>query len=164
MLNALSFIGWHNSGKTTLLTNLINLLSENGYKIGIIKHAHADLKIPLAKDSEKLFLAGASQVYVSSPKITIDYQRQAAEKTLTELYESLNSDLDLILVEGFKEEDLPKIEVVRAEINPTPVLSPNTIALVTDIPMELDLPIFGFTEIELLLNFIISYFNLQQTS
>ncbi len=161
MFPALSFIGRHDVGKTTLLTKLISLFSERAYKVGVVKHAHKDIHITADKDSEKLFLAGANQVYLSSPNIVINYQRQAVEKSLKAIYEEIpKGNMDLILVEGFKEELLPKIEVIREDINPIPIFAPNTIAFVTDIPIKTELPIFGFNEIEQLLEFIVDYFNL----
>ncbi len=161
MFPALSFVGRHDVGKTTLLTKLISLFSKRGYKVGVVKHAHKDIQIPAAKDSEKLFLAGANQVYLSSPNIIINYQRQSVEKSLKEIYEEIpKKNVDLILVEGFKEELLPKIEVIREDINSIPIFAPNTIAFVADIHIETKLPIFSFTEIEQLLEFIIDYFNL----
>ncbi len=164
MIPALSFVGRHDAGKTTLLTKLIKLFATSDYKVGVVKHAHKEIEIPLAKDSEKLFLAGANQVYVSSPEITINYRRNLVEESLDEIYAKMLADkMDLILVEGFKEESLPKIEVIRKAINPNPILASNTIALVTDMAFETKLPVFQFAQTKQLLDFIIDYFQLSSS-
>lgn len=155
MVPIISFVGRHNSGKTTVLTEVINHLSLLGYKVAVIKHVHHTLSIDPLKDSEKLYNAGAEFVLASSPGITIRYQRQDQEPSFTEIREQIPEDIDLIIVEGFKNEALPKIEVLRQDIDPLPMLLPQTLALISDFNLSSDRPVFHRTQTEEIVAFIL---------
>ena len=79
ILPTISFVGRHNSGKTTILTRVINRLTAAGYKVALIKHTHHDLDIGGNKDSELMLKAGAEFVLASSPQLSIQYQRYKQE-------------------------------------------------------------------------------------
>jgi molybdopterin-guanine dinucleotide biosynthesis protein B len=107
--------GWSGAGKTTLLTRVIPVLAQRGLRVATIKHAHHafDVDQP-GKDSYEHRKAGASEVIVSSERrwVIMHEVGDAAEATLADLVRKL-SPCDLVLVEGFKREPLPKIEVFR---------------------------------------------------
>src|SRR5579862_6498961 len=111
----LGVVGWSGSGKTTLLTRLIPVLSGRGLKIATLKHAHHafDVDQP-GKDSYEHRKAGASEVIVSSARRWVQMHEvgDGPEALLGELLER-TSACDLVLVEGFKTERHPKLEVFR---------------------------------------------------
>jgi len=115
----LAVVGWSGSGKTTLLEHLVAGLSGAGLRINIVKHSHHDIELePPRKDSARLRLAGAAEVMIASPyRIAIMRELRAApEPPLAELLARL-SPADLTLVEGYKWESLPKLEVHRPALN-----------------------------------------------
>ncbi len=141
----LGFVGYSGSGKTTLLTQLIALLRERGYQLGVIKHAHHQFDIDHpGKDSYELRHAGASQMLVASKyrwALISETPQQEHDPQLGELIAKLDcSELDLILVEGFKHETYPKLEVYRevASHSPLYIDDPQIIALVTELPADID--------------------------
>ena len=144
----LGFCAYSGTGKTTLLTQLIPVLKEHGLKIGLVKHAHHgfDTDLP-GKDSYKLRKAGACEMLVASAKrwaLVHEYSERTKDPVLEELLPHLSLDeLDLVLVEGFKHESLPKIELYRPSLG-KPYLFPNVpgiIALATDIAPREDIEI-----------------------
>ena len=103
-------VGWKNSGKTTLMANLIQELTRRGFAISVIKHAHAKFEIDHpGRDSFKMREAGARQVMLSSPRrfALMRELGDAPEMTFAELlpYAGL---CDLVLVEGYKREVIPE--------------------------------------------------------
>jgi molybdopterin-guanine dinucleotide biosynthesis protein B len=115
-MRIIGFAGWSGAGKTTLLTRLIPYLTGRGVRVSTIKHAHHrfDIDRP-GKDSYEHRMAGASQVLVSSANrwALMTELRGAPEPDLRTLIGHL-SPVDLLLVEGFKRDPHPKIEVFRA--------------------------------------------------
>ncbi|MGR8933562.1 MAG: molybdopterin-guanine dinucleotide biosynthesis protein B [Gammaproteobacteria bacterium] len=139
----LGFAAYSGTGKTTLLTRLIPLLKQRGLRIGLIKHSHHSFNIDQpGKDSFRLREAGASPVMLISKirrAVITDFDAEQ-EPLLDEQLQFLDqSQLDLILVEGFKHEHFPKIELYRPALN-VPLLfphDPSVIALATDTPLPL---------------------------
>lgn len=124
----IGFAAFSGTGKTTLLTRLIPILKQKGLRIGLIKHGHHnfDIDIP-GKDSFRLREAGASPVMIVSrhrrAMITeINPEQEPKLDDQLKLFDQ--SALDLILVEGFKAESFPKIELHRSGLN-NPLLYPN---------------------------------------
>jgi len=115
----LSFVAASGTGKTTLLTRLIPILRDRGLRCAAIKHSHHDVDVDIpGKDSHRLRMAGAQQVLLSSPYRTfwIEEGDGAAEPDFEWLVSRLDhSVLDMVLVEGFRQAHLPKIEVHRAQ-------------------------------------------------
>jgi molybdopterin-guanine dinucleotide biosynthesis protein B len=130
-MRIIGFAGWSGAGKTTLLTRLIPHLTGQGVRVSTIKHAHHrfDIDRP-GKDSYEHRMAGASQVLVSSANrwALMTELRGAPEPDLRTLIGHL-SPVDLLLVEGFKRDPHPKIEVFRAA-NAKPWLHPEDPAIV----------------------------------
>src|SRR5215212_5451358 len=117
-MKVIGLAGWSGAGKTTLLTRAIPQLQKQGLRVSVIKHAHHafDVDVP-GKDSWKHREAGATEVLVSSSQrwALMRELRGAAEPRLPELLAKL-SPVDLVVVEGFKREPHPKIEVWRAAL------------------------------------------------
>lgn len=124
----LGFAAFSGTGKTSLLTRLIPILKHEGLRIGVIKHSHHDFEIDQpGKDSFRLRAAGATPVMLVSPhrRAVITEFSPTIEITLPEqLAVFANLDLDLILVEGFRDENYPKIELHRPSLG-KPLLYPN---------------------------------------
>lgn len=139
----LGFAAASGTGKTTLLTQLIPLLKQQGLRVGLIKHSHHDFEIDKpGKDSFRLRAAGASPVMlVSSYRCAVitEFEEPVEPRLMQQLHAFENMELDLILVEGFKAEPFPKIELHRAELN-HPLLYPNDpdiIAVASDVELKL---------------------------
>jgi molybdopterin-guanine dinucleotide biosynthesis protein B len=124
----LGFAAASGTGKTTLLTKLIPVLKHNGLRIGLIKHSHHDFEIDKpGKDSFRLREAGASPVMLVSGhrRVIITELTSEKEPGLDEQLKLFDqSELDLILVEGFRAEKFPKIELHRSSLD-NPLLYPN---------------------------------------
>jgi len=138
----LGFAAFSGTGKTSLLTQLLPKLNELGLRVAVIKHAHHkfDIDIP-GKDSYELRKAGAEQMLIASSRLTALMQtRHDQEPQLSELLPRLDQQqLDLILVEGFKQEVIPKIELHRPTLE-KPLLyqeDDNIIAIASDEALSL---------------------------
>jgi len=150
----LGFAAYSGAGKTTLLKKLLPLLTERGLRIGMIKHAHHSFDIDTpGKDSYELRKAGATQMLVASAQreaLMID-KPAPAEPHLDTLIGQLRQDeLDLILVEGFKQVAFPKIELHRPSVG-KPALYPgddSVIAVATDaaLPEATNLPVLDIND------------------
>lgn len=117
----LGFAAFSGTGKTTLLRKLIPLLAEKGIRTAVVKHAHHQFDIDLpGKDSYELRKSGAQQVLISSCNLMALMEVQSSDMTESKLAELLpkldSSHCDLILVEGFKHEVFPKIELHRPQL------------------------------------------------
>lgn len=160
MAAVISFIGRHNSGKTTVLSGVISYLTKSGYKVAVIKHAHHHLNIDIYKDSEMFLQAGAEYVCASSPELILKYQHRESEADVYTLLREVPEDFDLVIVEGYKNEALPKIEVLRGEIDSEPMLFPQTLALVSDFPLQAEVTVFSSQAVEEIARFILAVLQL----
>ena len=141
-IQVLGFSAYSGTGKTTLLRKLIPLLKQAGVQVAVIKHAHHDFDIDIpGKDSYELRKAGADQVLIASDKrrALITETVPAREPELTELVASLHvSDVDLVLVEGFRHLPFSKIELHRPALG-KPLIYPedsSIIAIAFDEPVD----------------------------
>ena len=124
--NVLGVVGWSGSGKTTLLEYLVAQLAARGLRVNVVKHSHHDIPLePAHKDSARLRMAGAAEVMIASPfRVAIMRElRGAAEPSLCAQLQRL-SPADLPLVEGYKWEPIPKLEVHRPTLG-KPALYPD---------------------------------------
>ncbi|MDW8102021.1 MAG: molybdopterin-guanine dinucleotide biosynthesis protein B [Anaerolineae bacterium] len=147
----ISVVGRSNSGKTTLLEKLIAVLKKRGYRVGTIKHdTHGfDIDHP-GKDSWRHAQAGSDVVVIASPNRLALIKRLESELTLDEVA-SYITDVDIILTEGYKRADKPKIEVHRKAVGGDLLCSPQELlAVVTDEPLNVPVPQFSFEETEAL--------------
>jgi molybdopterin-guanine dinucleotide biosynthesis protein B len=140
----LGFVGSSGSGKTTLLEAIVATLSDRGARLAVVKHARAgfDLDPSPRKDSHRIRSAGASQVLVASRNRWALLAEQAdplAEPSLEAMCRHLDhGSLDAILVEGFRHERYPKIEVYRPSHGRPPQCwpeDPDLIAVASDVPL-----------------------------
>lgn len=158
----ISVVGCSDAGKTTLLEKLIPELRRRGLKVAVIKHdVHGfDLDVP-GKDTWRLGRAGADVVAISSPDKVAIIERVEAELSLNTLAERL-AGVDLILTEGYKRGNKPKIEVHRAELGRELLCGPedNLLAVASDEPLEAGVPVFDLNDAPGLAAFICQHFGL----
>ena len=132
----LGIVGWSGSGKTTLIIKLIPELRRRGLKVATLKHAHHnfDVDVP-GKDSYEHRKAGADEVIVSSARRWVQMHEvgEGKEASLAELLQRL-SPCDLVLIEGFKTDRHPKMEVFRKETQKAPLYPEDEriVAIATD--------------------------------
>jgi molybdopterin-guanine dinucleotide biosynthesis protein MobB len=158
----LGFAAWSGTGKTTLLRRLIPALRARGLRLGVVKHAHHafDVDRP-GKDSYELRHAGAERVLVASRRryaLMVENDGDA-EPTLQALLACMPaSGLDLILVEGFKHEHFPKMELHRPSLG-RPLLYPDdssVIAVATDAVLASPptLPVLDLNDVDAVAAFV----------
>lgn len=131
---ALSIIGWSGAGKTTLLVRLVPELQARGLRVGVVKHSsHAHPLYPEGSDTALHARAGAAFVAFATPEgvqLTLPGPRDVLA-----LLEPFADRVDLVLVEGWKDGPLPKVEVFREGRGPLLAASrPDVLALVSDSP------------------------------
>ena len=157
MIKVIGICGWKNVGKTFYASLIIKSLVERGYKVGSIKHAHHDFDID--KQGTDSFMhrnAGSSEVIISSSKrwAKINENNNENEKSLNELIQELHN-VDIIVVEGFKKDNHPKIEILSKDLKNRNKETNNIIAIVSDDLKDTITPVFKENDIENLVEFII---------
>jgi molybdopterin-guanine dinucleotide biosynthesis protein MobB len=158
-----SIVAKSGTGKTTLLEKLIAEMKHRGYKVGAVKHdAHSFSIDHEGKDSWRLTQAGADTMLITSPdKLAMVNQYQAdKEPTLTETVATYCKDVDIVLTEGFKRSTMPKIEVHRQERSEKILCrdeeyDPTLIAVASNSPLEVDVPLFDINDARGLCDLII---------
>ncbi|MFZ1107473.1 MAG: molybdopterin-guanine dinucleotide biosynthesis protein B [Rhodomicrobium sp.] len=155
-------VGWKNSGKTTLMVRLISAFSARGLRVAAVKHAHHGFEVDQeGRDSFRYREAGASTVAVSSAArfAIMTELRDRPEPALSELIRHVEG-ADIILVEGFKRESHPKLEVRRrAALKQAPLApgDPTIRAVAADFEIEgCELPAFALDETDAIADFILS--------
>jgi molybdopterin-guanine dinucleotide biosynthesis protein B len=158
-------VGWKNSGKTTLIEKLIANFSARGLNVAAAKHAHHAFDInPNAEDAFLYCDAGAQTVVISSAKRFAVLTKVAGrpEPTLAELVRHLDR-ADIILVEGFKDEPHPKLEVRRrgaSHKRPLAPEDPSILAIAADFEVEeAGVPVFPLDDIETIAEYILARVN-----
>jgi molybdopterin-guanine dinucleotide biosynthesis protein B len=155
------FAGWSGSGKTSLIERALPHLMARGLVVSLVKHAHHDFDVDQpGKDSHRHRQAGCREVLVASSRrwALMHELRGAAEPALDELTAHM-SECDLLLVEGFKREAIPKIEVYRHD-NGKPALHPNDpsiVAVATDRRFDMGLPQFALDDAHAVAAFICAH-------
>ena len=157
-----SIIGKSNSGKTTLIEKLIRELKKRGYMVGTIKHTHHAIQIDRqGKDSARHKNAGAHTVAIHSPdSLTVikDTKSPSLDSLALDDIAIYYEDMDIVITEGYRQADKPKIEVFRKAAHKRPYnrSSQDLIAFVTDSEDDLNVnvPIFGLEEIEKIVDFL----------
>jgi len=153
MIPLVSFVGYSNSGKTTLLTKIIRELKSRGYRIAVIKHDGHDFEIDhVGTDTWKHRQAGADIVCIASNKKVAMIETFAHPPVLDEIVRNI-TNVDLILTEGFKQEDKPQVEVHRQGVECIG-LKNNRIALVADQQIYEDVPYFKLEDVEKIAEFL----------
>ena len=147
------------SGKTTLLEKLIPELSRRGYRLGTVKHdAHGFDIDHEGKDSWRHKQAGAATVVISSPRKIAMVRDLDEEMRLKDIVERFFEDRDLVIAEGYKQSDTPKIELFRSTAHRSPWhtkgSSPHLIAVVSDIAVDLGVPCLSIDDVRAVADFI----------
>lgn len=150
----ISIVAKSGTGKTTLLEKLIAELKRRGYRVGAIKHDAHRFEIDHAgKDSWRLTRAGADTMLITSPEklALVKHYPAAQEPSLAESVAAYCADMDIVLTEGFKQSVMPKIEVHRQQCAPgllcrTEQYDPALIAVASDSPLEIDVPLFDIND------------------
>lgn len=155
------FAGYSGSGKTTLIEQLIPRFVMEGVKVSLIKHAHHEFDIDQpGKDSYRHRQAGCSEVMITAAKRWV-LMRELRGETEPDLPEQLArmSPCDLVLVEGFKRQPIPKLEVHR-RASGKPLLYPedaHIVAVATDEPLDTALPQFHIEDYDAIVAFIMRH-------
>jgi molybdopterin-guanine dinucleotide biosynthesis adapter protein len=160
-MRIIGLAGWSGSGKTTLITKLIPRLIARGVLVSTLKHAHHgfDLDQP-GKDSFFHRAAGATEVIISSAKrwAILHELREEPEWNLRSLVAKM-SPVDLVLVEGFKRDAFPKLEIHRAANN-KPLIhpeDPHIIAIASDIALpQAKVPVIDLNDIETIADLLLA--------
>jgi len=160
----LGFAAFSGTGKTTLLEQLIPLLVNQGINVALVKHSHHDIEMDKpGKDSYRLRKAGASQLVLAGTHRSILFLEHGQKKD-SELHEQLallqTEDLDLVLVEGFRDQPFNKIELHRSELN-KPFLfntDPSIIALACNGKVEnCHLPVLDLNNLQVITEFVCEF-------
>lgn len=164
-MKVFGFAGYSGSGKTTLIEELIPRFVMDGFRISLIKHAHHDFDIDRpGKDSYRHREAGATEVMLASSKrwVLMHELRDEPEPDLPQQLSRL-APCDLVLVEGFKRQPIPKVEIYRAAIG-KPLLHPadeHIVAIATDSPLNTTLPQFDLNDPDPIAEFILAHLGLR---
>ena len=155
------FAGWSGSGKTTLVEKLIPLFVAQGLKVSLVKHAHHTFDVDQpGKDSYRHRHAGCSEVLVTSSKrwVLMHELRGSPEPVFSELIKRV-SPCDLLLVEGFKREKLPKLEVYRASVGESLLhpQDPSIVAIASDQRVDTRLPWFDLDDAPAIGEFVLRH-------
>ncbi|HEY6025770.1 MAG TPA: molybdopterin-guanine dinucleotide biosynthesis protein B [Pseudolabrys sp.] len=160
-MRIIGLAGWSGSGKTTLITKLIPCLIARGLRVSTLKHAHHgfDLDQP-GKDSFMHRVAGATEVIVSSARrfAILHELRDEPEWNLGALVAKMSA-VDLVMVEGFKRDAFPKIEIHRAE-NGKPLIhpdDPHIVAIASDTPLpHVTVPVVDLDDINAISDLVLA--------
>lgn len=162
----MGFAAYSGTGKTTLLVKLIRIFSRRGLRVGVVKHAHHGFEIDHpGKDSHELRKAGATQVLIGSRKrwaLIVETPEPEHRPLSFHIRHMDQNALDLILVEGFKPESMPKIELHRPSLR-KPLLypdDPSIIAVATDSELRapITLPVLDLNNPGAIADFIVDRF------
>lgn len=161
-VRVLGIAGWSGSGKTALITRLLPAFSAAKLRVATLKHAHHsfDVDVP-GKDSYEHRKAGATEVIVSSARRWVQMHEvgSAHEATLAELLRRV-SPCDLVLVEGYKSERHPKLEVYRQAIGPRPLYLQDKaiVGVASDQPLpEAPLPVVDLNDTAQVASFVLDH-------
>jgi len=160
----LGFAAFSGTGKTTLLERLLPLLTKQGLNVALVKHSHHDIEMDEpGKDSYRLRKAGASQVLLAGTHRAIlfkEYGERRDTKLLEQLQLLQTDGLDLVLVEGFRDQPFNKIELHRSALD-KPFLfikDQSIIALACDVQVEgCELPLLDINNVAAIAKFICAF-------
>jgi molybdopterin-guanine dinucleotide biosynthesis adapter protein len=159
-MRIIGLAGYSGSGKTTLLSKVIPRLIAHGLTVSTLKHAHHEFDVDQpGKDSHTHRMAGATEVLVASSRrfALVHELRGEAEPSLATLLGKL-APVDLVLIEGYKREPHPKLEVHRAAVG-MPLLAPNDpaiVAIASDVPLkEARVPVLDLNDVEGIVDILI---------
>ncbi|MCC6140205.1 MAG: molybdopterin-guanine dinucleotide biosynthesis protein B [Nitrospira sp.] len=155
-----SFVGRSNSGKTTLIERVIPELVRAGYRVATVKHAGHGFDLDTeGKDSWRHKRAGASSVIVMSRGSLAMFADVPEEMKVEEIRDRfLDASYDLIIAEGWKSEGYLKIVVIREQVGEVPVSPDGLLAVVSDKPVDLPVPVLDLNDVAGVAALIIKHF------
>lgn len=165
----LGFVGTSGSGKTTLLEAIVARLSDRGVRVAVVKHARAgfDIDPETGKDSHRLRASGAAQVLVASRDrwaLMAEQPDPLEEPSLGQMLSHLDrTAFDVVLVEGFRHERYPKVEVFRSARGRPPQCwpdDPDVVAVAGDVPMASAVPWLDINDLDEVVAFVTRRFDL----
>jgi molybdopterin-guanine dinucleotide biosynthesis protein MobB len=161
---AIAFVARSGTGKTTLVESLIYELKDRGFRVGALKHDAHEFEIDRpGKDSARFTAAGAEVMVLVSDDTVAMVRKPAKTPNLDNILQLWFTDLDLVLVEGYKTSHLLKIEVHRTKLG-KPLLcrgdrhDPHLIAVVSDSPAtldDLDVPVLDLADVPAVADFLV---------
>ena len=144
-----SIVGRSKSGKTTLIEKLIVELKSRGYHVATAKHTHRNMTLPESdKDSDRHLKAGSETSLIVDPHGLMMIRPLQKELNLAQIAQIFGEDYDLILTEGYKQDDAPKIEVHRKDNAPPLTDVKKLFAVVTDEPLDTKVRQFALDDIK----------------
>lgn len=152
-VKAVSFVAWSGTGKTTLIEKVIHELKKRGYRVGAAKCDSHEFEIDIpGKDSYRMAAAGADTVLITSKSKLALIRKNSGLPDIDEVLQTYFHDVDIVLVEGYKTSNLPKIEIHRKELGNSlicadGVMRLNLVALVSDEPVNVDVPLYDIDDI-----------------
>ncbi len=156
MIPVFSIVGSKsNTGKTTILCKILKELKNRGYRVATIKHHMGDFDIDHSgKDTWKHSQAGADTVIISSPIKFAKIEKVQEEYMLDDIISKIEN-VDIIITEGYKRENKLKLEVIRKEISEKLISKEEELfGIVTDFPLENQIPQFNFDQVAEIVNLI----------
>jgi len=156
----ISFVGKSDSGKTTLLEKVIRELKSKGFRLAVIKHDAHQFEIDHpGKDTWRHAQAGADIVAISSPGKVAIIEKRERELTLDEVIARI-SGVDIIITEGYKRQNKPKIEVFRSTAHREMLCQPEELlAIASDIKWDLGVPCYQIDDYSGIASEIEKYIN-----
>ena len=173
-MRVLGLAGWSGSGKTTLVCKLIPVLVQRGLRVSTMKHAHHSFDVDKpGKDSYEHRAAGATEVMISSAnRWALMHENRSLPEADVETLNTHMTEVDLLIIEGFKRERHEKIEVHRPSLG-HPLLAasdPQIVAIASDAPvpeaasLNGGLPVIDLNDIEALADFVVAHCALRTTT
>jgi molybdopterin-guanine dinucleotide biosynthesis protein MobB len=163
--NVVAFIAARSgTGKTTLMEALVTLLKEKGYRVGAVKHSGHEADVDKEGSDSWRFTRAGSDVSVLAAKGQLAVLRAIKEPSIDDALEAAAVGTDIVLVEGFKEMSVPKIEVYRSGHSDTlhcrqkDYWDPNLVAVASDIPLEADVPVLDLNDPGEVFEFVVERF------
>ena len=144
-----SIVGRSKSGKTSLIEKLIVELKSRGYRVATAKHTHRNMTLPESdKDSDRHLKAGSEASLIIDPNGLMMIKPLQQELNLEQIAQIIGEDYDIILTEGYKQDDAPKIEVHRRENAPPLTDIKKLFAIATDEPLDSKVRQFSLDDIK----------------
>ena len=149
MIPIVSVVGKSGVGKTTYLEQLIREVKRRGYRLAVVKHDTHGFEIDKpGKDTWRMAQAGTDVVVISSPEKMAMIKKTGRDLGLDEIARYIGDDVDLILSEGYKRGDKPKIEISRKEVSSELLCTEDElIALATDQAFDIKVPQFALDDV-----------------
>ncbi len=159
MPTVIAFTAPSGTGKTTLLTALLPRLRRAGLRVGAVKHSHHRVEWDRpGKDSHRLREAGAEEVLLAAGGRWALFAEPPEPPPFADLLQRLDPSLDLVLVEGFGDEPLPRIRLYRRGVGPMPEWAdPGLVAVASDVPLAAPVPRLDLNDPGAIARFILEY-------